>query len=108
MRLLAPMEGHIGDKIQFKISKGLPQGLAISTTLFIAYLDWALKESSISTDNLLAYANDLVFICQNKLELDLTFEKLDTLKCFLSVNTKKSGILPIFPNQLKRSPSFDS
>lgn len=45
------------------------------------------------THNIVAYADDIVFIIRDKNELSCILNKLSRLKPFLSVNEEKSAIL---------------
>jgi len=64
-----------------------------SPILFAVYLDELLKTAGLLEYNIMAYADDLVIILENKLTLLAVIEKLESFKSLLQLNKKKSGIM---------------
>jgi hypothetical protein len=79
---------------------GLPQGSVLSPVLFNVYLEEAIKSSKIleemrSRGDLLALADDMIFMSNQKVEVEMIIDELTGLKNYwnLRLNKKKSEIL---------------
>jgi hypothetical protein len=91
--LLQPQEIFLSKKVSFKATEGVPQGLTSSPMLFAIYMDYLLKKENLLYLEILAYADDLVFITNSTGELNHIIQKFESLFKFLQLNKRKCGIL---------------
>jgi len=69
--------------------------MSFSPHLYAVYLDELLKNADLMRHQVLAYADDLVFILRDSQELSPVINKLESLHPFAQLNKAKCGILEV-------------
>ena len=93
---------------QVRPDTGLMQGSTLSPFLFDLCLDVILRtilnEAELTIDQILAYADDLLFLCFSLEQLDKTISKIEehSPKMGLSINKSKSSIMEIYARKYAR------
>ena len=79
------------------INSGVLQGSTLSPLLFNAFINDLINTLEKSTSDVLAYADDIAFVCTNKRQLNNTLKILKKwcANNKMTINFKKSGILII-------------
>ena len=89
-------------------NNGLMQGSTLSPLLFDLCLDDILKaiqqETNLSIEQILAYADDLLFLCSSLKQLNETIHSIEinSPKAGLTINKSKSAIMEIYSRKYAR------
>ncbi len=67
--------------------------MATSPLLFALYLDSLLKKFKLHNRNIVAYADDIVFVAHSWSELRSIMSALKQMSSLLNFNKRKSGLL---------------
>eukprot|EP00347_Sterkiella_histriomuscorum_P014424 403360915 len=100
-KLIVPQIIEIDEQNYFIQEKGITNGLQLGPLLFATYLDYFLKQKSLTDIKMKAYGYQLVFTVNSIEMLENTIKSISELQPYLEFNKEKSGILQVKGSQLQ-------